>query len=459
MKEGGGRRWGQSPEGTSQGCHLIPRLQKPCLLLRQPLHSPLESLRCAPSSYGLRCSHGDRSTSGCVCATHQGSLPLPPTPCPHHTQVHRLAHLLGPQRVESCEGCTQRRRTDTLGLCLLCATALHTGLGKKRGAERGRGTKRGEGVRKRGISSSQQSGGWGRRSQRQRLRETPTKTETEAHTHRETETESHITPRQEKAHGKEQITGRKRDRENTEGAPEPLSQAADCWSSWDPGLRHEQALPESSVQGDTLRLMLTEVHPGHAVVNHLVAQLTWWGRGANPGSGVVHAVGHNYQKPCICSLGISFLLSLCLDFPGSDNGKIPGPLLGTVTAPLFACVTPSARSCTAETTGCQPLTPGYASLFLYSTATYGALSVWQHWARCQGHHSDLVPSPPRPWPAEEGLQISRQLPHRAVSEMMGTLGGNPGASWRSKQGLTAQSTCYRYVSLLDFLREENMKGI
>lgn len=193
MKEGGGRRWGQSPEGTSQGCHLIPRLQKLCLLLRQPLHSPLESLRCAPSSYGLRCSHGDRSTSGCVCATHQGSLPLPPTPCPHHTQVHRLAHLLGPQRAESCEGCTQGRRTDTLGLCLLCATALHTGLGKKRGAERGRGTKRGEGVRKRGISFFQEWGLGTEKPETEAQRDSHKNRDRGAHTQGNRDRESHHT--------------------------------------------------------------------------------------------------------------------------------------------------------------------------------------------------------------------------------------------------------------------------
>lgn len=36
-----------------------------------------------------------------------------------------------------------------------------------------------------------------------------------------------------------------------------------------------QALPESFVQRDALGLVLTEVHLGHAVVDHLVAQLAW----------------------------------------------------------------------------------------------------------------------------------------------------------------------------------------
>lgn len=82
------------------------------------------------------------------------------------------------------------------------------------------------------------------------------------------------------AHGNKQVTGRKRERgkKNVEGAPECLPQTQTAGAgSLGPGAGHERASPESSVQGDALCLMLTEVHPGHAVVDHLVAQLTWWG--------------------------------------------------------------------------------------------------------------------------------------------------------------------------------------
>lgn len=45
-----------------------------------------------------------------------------------------------------------------------------------------------------------------------------------------------------------------------------------------------QASPESFVQRDALGFMLTEVYPGHAVVNHLIAQLTWLGWGESSGA-------------------------------------------------------------------------------------------------------------------------------------------------------------------------------
>ena len=53
--------------------------------------------------------------------------------------------------------------------------------------------------------------------------------------------------------------------------------------------------------------------------------------------GQVHPVPG--QEPAIYSLGISFLLHLCLNFPGSDHKKTPGPLLGTVRALPFGCFT------------------------------------------------------------------------------------------------------------------------
>lgn len=87
-KRSNGRRWGQSPEVISQGCHLILRLQNWYLLLRRPLHPALELLGCSPGSYRPGCSPWRWDSSASAPSPHST-----PTRVPQHTQVHKLAHL------------------------------------------------------------------------------------------------------------------------------------------------------------------------------------------------------------------------------------------------------------------------------------------------------------------------------------------------------------------------------
>lgn len=100
------------------------------------------------------------------------------------------------------------------------------------------------------------------------------------------------------------------------------------------------ALPESFVQGDALGLMLTEVHLGHTVVNHLITQLPWrsWGRkirhpggywgSPRPQGQTCPTLGHRSWTPgsLHSSLGTSFFFftRLLAQFPWSDSEKVPG---------------------------------------------------------------------------------------------------------------------------------------
>ena len=159
--------------------------------------------------------------------------------------------------------------------------------------------------------------------------------------------------RHREAHGNVQVIGRERGWER-EGEGEWKGTSL-RQSPQEPVLlgTQSQASPESFVQGDALGLMLTEVHPGHAVVNHLVAQLTWWGWVESSGtwedlgdtltrrSGPTSPLsgGHGSQAPCICSLDVSFLLYLFFSLPSGNNGKVLGFSLGTVIAPSLGCFT------------------------------------------------------------------------------------------------------------------------
>lgn len=79
------------------------------------------------------------------------------------------------------------------------------------------------------------------------------------------------------------------------------------------------ALPESFVQRDALGLVLTEVRLGHAMVDHLVAQLAWWAGQRTEASG-----GRGRQQPCVCSLGVPFPLRLSLGVPAVTRGRFQG---------------------------------------------------------------------------------------------------------------------------------------
>lgn len=105
--------------------------------------------------------------------------------------------------------------------------------------------------------------------------------------------------------------------------------------------------------------MLTEVRLGHAVVDHLVAQLAWWAGQRTEASG-----GRGRQQPCVCSLGGPFPPCLSLGVPSSDQGKIPGSLLGTGTHHRLAAILDHPEAAAAETTGGRTLTLHYAGLFL-----------------------------------------------------------------------------------------------
>lgn len=116
MKEGGERRWGQSPGVISQG------LWNWCLLLRWPLHPPSELLTCSPSSYGLCCLPW-RQLHQWLWLLNQSELTTPSSAA-QHTQGHKLANLLEPQRAECCEGSTRGGDQIPFGLCFLSGMAL-----------------------------------------------------------------------------------------------------------------------------------------------------------------------------------------------------------------------------------------------------------------------------------------------------------------------------------------------
>lgn len=78
--------------------------------------------------------------------------------------------------------------------------------------------------------------------------------------------------------------------------------------------------------------------------------------------------------------------------PGSDQGKIPGSLLGTGTHHRLAVILDHPEAAAAETTGGRTLTLHYAGLFLIPPV-YGAPPVGRHRTRCWGHSSDPVLSP------------------------------------------------------------------
>lgn len=126
--------------------------------------------------------------------------------------------------------------------------------------------------------------------------------------------------------------------------------------------------------------MLTEVYLRHAVVNHLIAQLTWLGWGESSGAQEAlgdtlarrsdpsspQSGGHGSQVSCIGSLDVP-LLFLCLGLPTRKTLGFP---LGTVIVPSFGCFTYHSGPAAAETIGCQLLTLGYAYLFFHSTSIY-----------------------------------------------------------------------------------------
>lgn len=101
---------------------------------------------------------------------------------------------------------------------------------------------------------------------------------------------------------------------------------APCW-----GNEAMPSLPEPFVQGDALGLMLTEVHLGHTVINHLITQLAWQEKTNNSALRVPRKEGQTYLTLVVrssealrTSFGVSFsctsaLFSLAVAMGGSQG--------------------------------------------------------------------------------------------------------------------------------------------